>query len=96
MAGESNAEDLPGLDQLLSDKGVAVPSIINRAVLVGTSRGPQDVIQLERWERDSGLLEGGAFQLGGKDAFNLIAENDANGMAPGSNLLQIFKQYAPS
>ena len=44
MAGGTPARDLPGLDQLLSEHDATVPQQINRAVLVGTWRGPQDVI----------------------------------------------------
>ena len=36
MAGGTPARDLPGLDQLLSEHGAAVPQHISRAVLVGT------------------------------------------------------------
>jgi hypothetical protein len=37
-----------------------------------------------------------AWQLGGADAFAMVAENDASGIAPGSNLLEaLFKKYAP-
>ena len=37
-----------------------------------------------------------AWQLGGEEAFDMIAENDAKGIAPGSNLLEeIFNQYSP-
>ncbi|MFC6499609.1 DUF499 domain-containing protein [Gemmobacter lanyuensis] len=38
-----------------------------------------------------------AFQLGGEAGYALVAENDANGIAPGSNLLEeLFRQCAPS
>lgn len=46
MAGGTRSADLPGLDQLLSQAGLSVPAKINRAVLVGTSRGPHDVVAL--------------------------------------------------
>ena len=37
-----------------------------------------------------------AWQLGGADAFDMIAENDAKGIAPGSNLLEaIFTKCSP-
>ena len=97
MAGESKAEDLPGLDQLLSDNEVTVPSKINRAVLVGTSRGPQDVISLKGGKEIRTTWGELAWQLGGKEAFDLIAENDAKGIAPGSNLLEeVFNKCSPS
>ena len=96
MAGGTPARDLPGLDQLLSEHDAAVPQHINRAVLVGTWRGPQDV-SLQEGGREIRTTWGEmAWQLGGADAFNMIAANDARGIAPGSNLLEaIFRKCSP-
>ncbi len=96
MAGESKSEDLSGLDQLLSEAGLSVPDGISRAVLVGTSRGPADVIKHGKQEVRTTWGEM-AWQLGGAKAFKLVAENDASGIAPGSDLLEkLFKQCSPS
>ena len=79
MAGGTPARDLPGLDQLLSEHGAAVPQHINRAVLVGTWRGPQDV-SLQEGGREIRTTWGEmAWQLGGAGAFDMIAANDAKG-----------------
>ena len=96
MAGGTPARDLPGLDQLLSEHGAVVPQHINRAVLVGTWRGPQDV-NAQEGDREIRTTWGEmAWQLGGTDAFDMIAENDAKGIAPGSNLLEaIFRKCSP-
>ncbi|WP_170364042.1 DUF499 domain-containing protein [Ruegeria arenilitoris] len=98
MVGETPVADLPGLDQLLSDNGLSVPNKINRAVLVGTSTGPSDVAQREKeYGRPINTTWGElAFQLGGEDAFQMIADHDQKGIAPGSNLLEaIFKKCSP-
>lgn len=96
MVGETPAQDLPGLDQLLSKSELTVPSKVNRAVLVGTSRGPQDVLKVEGGREIRTTWGELAWQLGGAEAFNMVADNDANGIAPGSNLLEaIFKKCAP-
>lgn len=96
MAGPTPVQDLSGLDQLLDQHGLTVPKGINRAVLVGTSRGPQDVLNADGGRKIRTTWGELAWQLGGAEAFDLIAENDANGIAPGSNLLEtIFKKYAP-
>ncbi len=96
MAGEAPVQDLSGLDQLLEKQGLTVPTGINRAVLVGTSRGPQDVLNAEGGRRIRTTWGELAWQLGGADAFDMIADNDANGIAPGSHLLEtIFRKYAP-
>lgn len=97
MVSGTPAEDLPGLDQLLSRNGLTVPAKINRAVLVGTSRGPQDVISLEGGRKIRTTWGELAWQLGGAEAFMMLAENDERGIAPGSNLLEaLFKKYSPA
>lgn len=97
MVGGTAASDLSGLDQLLSGRGLTVPKKVNRAVLVGTSRGPQDTISLEGGRTIRTTWGELAWQLGGAEAYDMIAENDARGIAPGSNLLEaIFKKCAPS
>lgn len=97
MASGINVDDLSGLDQLLRNEGLTVPSKINRAVLVGTSRGPQDVIHLEGGRTINTTWGELAYQLGGIEAFDMIAEQDARGIAPGSNQLEaIFRAFSPS
>lgn len=97
MAGGTPASDLPGLDQLLSQSGLGVPAKINRAVLVGTSRGPQDTINVDGSRIIRTTWGELAWQLGGAAAYDMIAENDARGIAPGSHLLEeIFRKCAPS
>ncbi|MGM4883090.1 DUF499 domain-containing protein [Rhizobium sp. 62_C5_N11_2] len=96
MVSGTPVGDLPGLDQLLSRNGLTVPTKINRAVLVGTSRGPQDVISLEGGRTIRTTWGELAWQLGGAELFDMVAENDARGIAPGSNLLEaIFKKCSP-
>jgi len=96
MAGPTPVQDLSGLDQLLEKHELTVPKNIKRAVLVGTSRGPQDVLNPEGGRKIRTTWGELAWQLGGAEAFDMVAENDANGIAPGSHLLEtIFKKYAP-
>lgn len=96
MAGGTPVQDLSGLDRLLDEHGLSVPQKINRAVLVGTSRGPQDVLIAEGDRKIRTTWGELAWQLGGAEAFDMVAENDATGIAPGSHLLEtIFKKYAP-
>ncbi|MFC3098119.1 DUF499 domain-containing protein [Alteraurantiacibacter palmitatis] len=96
MAGPTPVQDLSGLDQLLERERLSVPDGINRAVLVGTSRGPQDVLNADGGRKIRTTWGELAWQLGGAEAFDMIAENDANGIAPGSHLLEeIFRKCAP-
>jgi predicted AAA+ superfamily ATPase len=96
MAGATPVQDLSGLDQLLEKHELTVPKNIKRAVLVGTSRGPQDVLNAEGGRKIRTTWGELAWQIGGAEGFDMVAENDANGIAPGSQLLEtIFRKYAP-
>lgn len=97
MVSGVKVQDLSGLDQLLSRNELSVPAKVNRAVLVGTSRGPQDVISLEGGRKIRTTWGELAWQLGGAEGFDMLAENDERGIAPGSNLLEaLFKKFSPS
>jgi uncharacterized protein len=97
MVGGTPAQDLPGLDQLLSDNKLTVPGKVNRAVLVGTARGPMEVISADGGRKIRTTWGELAWQLGGAEAFDMLADNDERGIAPGSNLLEaIFKKCSPS
>ena len=97
MAGGTAAEDLPGLDQLLSREGLSVPARVNRAVLVGTSRGPQDVLTVEGDRKIRTTWGELAWQLGGAEGFAMLGDCDQTGIAPGSNVLEaLFKRFSPA
>ena len=96
MVGGTSADELLGLDQLLGETGLEVPKQVNRAVLVGTSRGPQDVKIVEDGTEIRTTWGDLAWQLGGKEAFAMVAEQDKSGVAPGSELLEkLFTKYSP-
>ena len=96
MAGGTSAQDLTGLDQLLSAQNLSGPGKVSRAVLVGTSRGPADILDIGNGRKVHTTWGELAWQLGGADGYDMVAENDLTGIAPGSNLLEkLFNTFAP-
>ena len=97
MAGNTPSKDLSGLDQLFSKNNLSVPGNVNRAVIVGTSRGPQEIVQVSdnvSYRTTWGEM---AWQLGGAKAYKLVQENDESGIAPGSRILKsILEQTSPN
>ena len=98
LVGAVAAPDLRGPDRLLAEAGLAVPEKVSRAVLVGTARQPNEAFK----PADGDGLEINttwgelAWQLGGPEAYQMVASNDTKGVAPGSDLLEeLFKQCAP-
>lgn len=96
MCGEVPASGLFGLDQLLSDAGGEVPEKVKRAVIVGTARSPVNPIETPDGLTIRTTWGDLAYQLGGKEGYALVAENDRTGIAPGSELLsKLFSAHAP-
>lgn len=96
MCGEVQASGLFGLDQLLTDAGVNVPNGVKRAVIVGTARSPVNPIETPDGLTIRTTWGDLAWQLGGKEGYALVAENDRTGISPGSELLsKLFTAHAP-
>ena len=94
MVGGTKIQDLPGLDQLLPDVEFAKP--VNRAVIVGTARGPSDPFEPEDGLKIYTTWGEMAYQLGGRGAYELVEDQDKSGAAPGSTLLSdLLKSCAP-
>jgi hypothetical protein len=88
--------DLPGL---LSELGVDGLVSASRAVLVGTALSPsQGRAKPELGGGEVRTLWGEmAFQLGGVAGYRMVAEDDASGAAPGSDLLaELLEHCGPS
>jgi len=97
MCGDVPAGELFGLDQLLSGHGARLPDKVKRAVIVGTARSPANPIETPDGIRINTTWGDLAWQLGGREGYGLVAENDRTGVAPGSELLsELFGLCAPS
>jgi len=94
-AGEY-ARELAGVEDLLTDLNIAQLPRGNCAVLVGTLRGPSDPNRKPDGTLVRTLWGELAWQLGGANGFAMLAESDAGGTAPGSNLLaKLLEAHAP-
>ncbi|MFZ2361600.1 MAG: Swt1 family HEPN domain-containing protein [Anaerolineae bacterium] len=86
---------LAGVEPLVREAGAAPPPTVHRAVLVGNkispgqpSRKPDGTVVHTLW----GEL---AWQLGGAEAYALLADDDRNATNPGDPLRLLFNRYAP-
>ncbi len=89
-------DKLPGLDQLCSEIGLNSFPKASRAVLVGTAFNPtKKDIKSDGTEVNT-LWGELAWQLGGRDGYEQIAESDQQRVAPGAReLARLFKKYGP-
>lgn len=88
---------LPGVDELLAEAGVPeLPPVINRAVLVGTALSPHRVVTKPDGCEVRTLWGEMAWQLGGKEAYELIRGEDEARTTFGSDaLVPILERCAP-
>ncbi|GHC11961.1 DUF499 domain-containing protein [Cerasicoccus arenae] len=91
-----SGSDLPGVDVLMREVNVEELPKAARSVLVGTALNPGKTEQTPEGIELRTLWGRMAYQLGGKEAYSFVAENDAHGSSPGSDdLVKLFKHVGP-
>ena len=96
LASGVQAADLPGVGEVLAAAGVELPAKIKRAVIVGQmtsvsapERVEENVVLHTLWGRL-------AYQLGGRDGYELVRADDEAGTNPGAALKALFEQCGPA
>jgi predicted AAA+ superfamily ATPase len=89
------ASELPGVEELVKEAGVPIANPVRRAVFVGTQisagkphKKPDGTVVRTAW----GEI---AWQLGGKEGYKLVKEDDERATNPGNVLKELFNKYAP-
>jgi predicted AAA+ superfamily ATPase len=87
--------EVPAVAELLAESGGAPPAA-RVAVLVGTALDPQRARAVPEGSEIGTLWGEMAYQLAGQRGFDLVAEADFGGTAPGSNtLVDLFEVAGP-
>lgn len=95
-AGRCPLTDLPGLAEILNEKGVKSLPPARRAVFVGTHKGPSEAMHRSDGREVRTVWGYLAYQLGGWSAVDEIAASEANRTNPGSEkLVAILRAAAP-
>jgi len=88
--------NLRGVDSLLAETGVSNLPAVRRAVLVGTALSPGLTIQKAEDIEVHTMWGELAWQLGGREGYQIVAQADIHGVSPGSDALQrLFQQCGP-
>ena len=96
LVGAQSASGLPGVEGLMKEAGISALPETRRAVLVGTALSPGDTRPKPDGIETRTLWGELAWQLGGKEGYELIAESDRNGTSPGSDdLTDLLKLFSP-
>jgi predicted AAA+ superfamily ATPase len=95
FGGQVRRNDAEAVETFLSEAGLQEPPQARRAVVVGTKLDPA-----QPWTKKDGteirtLWGEIAWQLGGREGFEMIAESDRKSVSPGGGLIRLFERYAP-
>ncbi len=96
LFGPTQSAKLTGLEPVLKAAGVNAAPEAKRAVLVGTALSPAKTVTKPDGTKVRTLWGEMAWQLGGAEAFAMVAESDRLSTAPGSDdLAELFRKFSP-
>lgn len=87
--------DLPGVDAMLADAGLDAPPPAGTAVMVGQWISPGVVHSKPDGTKVHTLWGELAWQLGGAEGYEIVADADRTGMSPGEGLKDVLRRYSP-
>jgi predicted AAA+ superfamily ATPase len=91
-----SAKDLPGLEPAFEAAALdEPPQNVNTVVLVGNKISPGQIHRKSDGTQVRTLWGEIAWQLGGKEAYEMIREADETATNPGDALKELFNRYAP-
>ena len=96
LASGAEAAELPGLAEILAEEDLTPPPKVNRAVLVGQMISPSAPESVGGGIRLHTLWGRLAYQLGGKDGYDIVRADDLAGTSPGAALTTLFERFGPA
>jgi predicted AAA+ superfamily ATPase len=87
--------ELPGVEAMLAEGGLAAPPAAATAVLVGQMISPGVAYNKGKGITVHTLWGELAWQLGGADGYALVADADRTGTSPGAALVDLLRKYSP-
>ncbi len=96
LASGVPAGELVGIGEALAEEGVTLPEAVNRAVLVGQKISPAAPEAVEDGVILHTLWGRLAYQLGGRDGYELVRTDDEAGTNPGKAVNELFARFGPA
>jgi hypothetical protein len=96
LASGLDATEMPGIGDVLAEAKLGLPNKVNRAVIVGHDVSVATPHPVEKGIDLHTLWGHIAYQLGGKDAYEIVRSDDENGTNPAAAFRTLFEQYGPA
>ncbi len=87
--------DLPGAEELVKELGATLPKAVKRSVFVGTQISPGKPHKKPDGTVVRTLWGEIAWQLGGKEGYKMVKEDDERATNPGNTMKELFNKYGP-
>jgi len=95
LFSETAAGQLPNVDELLSVLGVENTPKVQRSVVVGQYLSPGELHKMPDGTEVRTLWGEMAWQLAGKEGYELVRDADQSGTNPGRSLIKLFEAVGP-
>jgi len=95
LAAGLETSALPGVDDALADDDLSIPGGVRRAVFVGGMVSPSTPQEKPDGTKVHTLWGDLAWQIGGTEGYELLAEDDRNATNPGAKLIELFERFGP-
>jgi predicted AAA+ superfamily ATPase len=90
-----DADKLPGIEPILKETGLKPPKRVQRAVFVGTKTPPGQPHQKPDGTVVRTMWGEIAWQLGGREGYEMVRESDERGTSPGERMTDVFRKFGP-
>jgi predicted AAA+ superfamily ATPase len=87
--------DLPEIDQIMDNTKDLTSATVNRAVFVGTKTSPGNPTQKPDGTIVRTIWGEIAWQLGGRDGYDMVRADDENATNPGDKMKELFNKFSP-
>ncbi|MGJ0604612.1 Swt1 family HEPN domain-containing protein [Cylindrospermopsis raciborskii] len=88
--------ELPGLDPVFEETSIKeLPQNVNTVVIVGNKISPGTIYKKSDGTQIRTLWGEIAWQLGGKEGYEMVRDSDQTATNPGDTLKHLFNRYAP-
>jgi predicted AAA+ superfamily ATPase len=95
LAGGYSPARLPGVEAMLAEAGLKPPPRVDTAVLACQQIEPGKIHVKPDGTEVRTLWGELAWQLGGREGYELVAASDRTATSPGASLGELFRRYAP-
>lgn len=91
----THVTELPGVDDIIKQADCDVPNNVHRAVVVGTKISPGSPSKKPDGTVVNTIWGEIAWQLGGKEGYAMVADDDKRATNPGDVLKELFNKFSP-